>query len=153
MKIKAKLQEYVLPPTFFVICAILAVVLGIIQYINVIIFPYDLFGVLFLFMGLYISRMSSNKFEKVKTNINTFDEPDKLVTDGPFRYSRNPMYLGFATALFGISIILGTLLAFIPFILFIVVTDQWYIKFEEKMMIKKFGEKYLNYIRTTRKWI
>ncbi len=63
------------------------------------------------------------------------------------------MYLGFATALFNIGIILGILLAFIPFILFIVVTDQEYIQFEEKMMIKKFGEKYLDYIRTTRKWI
>ncbi len=78
MKIKDRLQKYILPPTFFVIYAILAVVLGIIQHIDFIMFPYTLVGVLFLFAGFYISRAGSNKFEKVKTNINTFDEPNKL---------------------------------------------------------------------------
>lgn len=153
MKKGAKLQKKVLPPTLFVICIFSTVILSFIWPIDIIMFPYNLVGVIFLFVGLMISRNGSNKFEKVGTNINTFDEPDILVTDGLFKYSRNPMYLGFVIALFGVSIILGTVSSFIILIIFILITDQWYIKFEERVMMEKFGEKYMNYMKITRRWI
>lgn len=153
MKIKTILQRKLLPPTLFIICAVLSIILSFITPIQIINYPYDLIGTIFLFIGLMISRSGSNQFQKAKTNINTFDEPDKLIKEGLFNYSRNPMYLGFVIALSGISIILGTISAFIILIIFILITDQWYIKFEEKMMIKKFGDKYVAYMKTTRRWI
>lgn len=153
MKFEIILQKKLLPPILFIICFLLAIIFNFITQIHVIGYPYNWIGIIFLFIGLFISKMSSNHFQKAKTNINTFDEPDKLITSGMFKYSRNPMYLGFVMALLGISVILGTVSAIIILIMFILITDQWYIKFEEKMMIKKFGDQYVDYKKTTRRWI
>ena len=153
MNIEKILQKKLLPPTFFIICIVSAIIFNFIKPITIIIYPYNFIGFIFLFIGLYLSLKGSNQFQKAETNINTFDEPDKIIKDGLFKFTRNPMYLGFGIALLGISIILGNLQSFIILIFFILITDQWYIKFEEKMMINKFGKEYIDYKMKTRRWI
>lgn len=153
MKLEIILQKKLLPPTLFIICSLLAIIFSFIISMHVIDRPYNWIGIIFLIIGLFISKRGSDHFQKAETNINTFDEPDKLITSGMFKYSRNPMYLGFVIALLGISVILGTIPAIVILIMFILITDQWYIKFEEKMMIKKFGDQYVDYKKTTRRWI
>jgi protein-S-isoprenylcysteine O-methyltransferase Ste14 len=118
MKLETMLRKKLLPPTLFIICAILSIILNFIIQIYIVKYPYNLIGMILLFIGLIISRTGSNQFQKAETNINTFDEPDKLITSGLFKYSRNPMYLGFVITLLGISIILGTISAFIILIIF-----------------------------------
>jgi len=78
--------------------------------------------------------------------------PNKLVTSGPFRFSRNPNYLGMALLLFGIAILLGNLSAFISPMLFVVLIDIFVIPVEEKNLEKKFGKKYLDYKNRVRRW-
>jgi protein-S-isoprenylcysteine O-methyltransferase Ste14 len=149
-----RLPKNLLPPTFFIICAVIMIFIGLIWPVkNIITFPYNLIGILVLFFGLGISMWGSNKFRQVGTNIQTFDEPDILITDGLFKYSRNPMYLGFLTALLGLFIILGAVSPIILVFIFLIITDQWYITFEEEMMVRKFGKKYIDYQSMTRKWI
>ena len=103
--------------------------------------------------GIGLSMTGARLFAKIGTNIKTFDEPGRLVTGGPYRYTRNPMYLGFAAALLGIALLLGSLSAFIVWIAFVVVTDRWYIAFEERVMHEKFGDAYRAYQQRTRRWI
>lgn len=79
--------------------------------------------------------------------------PPTLFSDGIFKYSRNPMYLGFIIALLGVIIILGSAQTLIILFFFIIIIDQWYVKFEERMMIKKFEQEYKNYMKTTRRWL
>lgn len=139
-----KFKNKIITPTFFIIYAILMIVIGLIWPLKKIItFPYNLIG---------ISIWGSIKFNQVGTNIQTFDEPDILITDGLFKYSRNPMYFGFFMGLWGIFIILGAVSQIILVLIFMI-TDQLYITFEEEMMVKKFGKKYINYKAVTRKWI
>ncbi len=121
--------------------------------IDIIYFPYNLFGIVPLIFGLLISIAGSNLFEKIGTNIKTFNKPDKLVTEGPFKYSRNPMYLGFVIFLFGISTLLGSLLPFIITIIYFIISNLWYIPFEEKAMALEFGDLYLSYKDKTGRWI
>lgn len=116
-------------------------------------FPFNLLGVLFFFAGLAISLWSSRKFKRVGTNINTFYEPGVLVTDGPFRYTRNPMYLGFALLLIGVSVLFGAFTSFLVPLVFILITNRWYIQFEERWMMDKFGHQYDDYRRKTRRWL
>ena len=93
------------------------------------------------------------RFAKVKTNIKTFDKPDKLLTDGLYKYSRNPMYLGFVIALLGVWLLLGSLSPLLLVLIFIFITNTVYISFEEKMMGDTFGELYFTYKNKTRRWI
>jgi protein-S-isoprenylcysteine O-methyltransferase Ste14 len=153
MTIKESLEKKMLPPTLFVICILIAIFLNFLNPIYIVKYPYNLMGIVFFISGLYLSMKGSNQFQKANTNINTFDEPDKLITDGLFKYSRNPMYLGFIIALFGVTIVLGSVQSLIILFFFIIMSDQWYVKFEEKVMIKRFEEEYKNYMKTTRRWI
>jgi len=71
-----------------------------------------------------------------------------LITDGPFRYMRHPMYISVSIMLIGIGILLFT---WIWFIILLILTPVWYIecKIEEKHLVELFGEKYLNYKKRT----
>ena len=113
-----------------------------------------LIGVPIVIGGLGITVWHGRLFSRVGTNINTFNKPDKLVTEGLFRYTRNPMYLGFLIALLGFAILFqGSISAFVIALFFFAVANWWYIPFEENGMRQKFGPDYDAYCQTTRRWI
>lgn len=144
----------VLPPTLFLIGVGLMFGLHwlwpIARWLS---FPANVLGLLPLIGGLGLALQGSRKFDGVGTNIKTFAEPDKFVTDGIFAFSRNPMYLGMVGALLGTAILLGTLAPLLIALLFFLVTDRWYIAFEEEMMAKKFGIRYRTYQTQVRRWL
>jgi len=63
------------------------------------------------------------------------------------------MYLGFVIALLGLSLLLGSLASLFVVVAFLVITDRWYIKFEEAVMAKTFGNQYAEYKSKTRRWL
>jgi len=143
----------ILPPKLFIFSVLVMVLLNFtIPFMKIIEYPFNLLGIILLITGLAISQIGSNKFKKAGTTVMTFDEPDKLVMDGLYKYTRNPMYLGFVISLLGLFIILGTLSPLVIVIMFFIITDQWYIKFEESKLIAKFGENYQSYKKKVRKW-
>lgn len=103
--------------------------------------------------GIVLLLMGSSTFRRIGTNIKTFNNPDSLVTAGVFRWSRNPMYLGFKLLLAGIAVGFGTLSPIIGPVLFFFAAELWYIPFEERKMEETFGENYLAYKRRVRRWI
>ncbi|MDP2573475.1 isoprenylcysteine carboxylmethyltransferase family protein [Vibrio penaeicida] len=116
--------------------------------------PYSFLGLLFVAFGIALAGRSSALFRKVGTNIMTFDEPGKLVTTGAFKFTRNPMYLGFSISLFGFAVLFGAAISsFLLVVFYVVVSDRWYIAYEEREMIKKFGEEYSLYRNSVRRWI
>lgn len=115
--------------------------------------PFNYLGSVLIIVGLAIAKIVSTQFTKRDTEIHTFKVPRKLVTNGLFKYSRNPIYVGFSITLLGLAMLLGSLSAFVIVFFFIMVTDRWYIKFEEKKMEKQFGEAYRNYKMNVRRWI
>jgi protein-S-isoprenylcysteine O-methyltransferase Ste14 len=116
-------------------------------------FPYNLAGLVVAALGLAVTLSGARLFARVGTNIRTFNEPGVLVTDGLFRWSRNPMYLGFVLLLLGTAMVLGTATPFLAPLLFAVVADRWYIAFEERALQHKFGADYAAYSSRTRRWI
>jgi protein-S-isoprenylcysteine O-methyltransferase Ste14 len=116
-------------------------------------FPYTLVGAVIAAAGLLVALAGARLFGRVGTNIRTFNEPGVLVTSGVFRWSRNPMYLGFVLLLLGTAMLLGTATPFFGPALFALVADRWYIAFEERAMQQKFGADYAAYRSRTRRWI
>ena len=117
-------------------------------------YPYNLLGIFGVAIGLFISIKGKALFKTLGTNIMTFDNPDKLVTEGIYQYSRNPMYLGFVVALLGFALLTGaSIVSFLFVVLFFLITDRWYIAFEEKAMMKTFGREYKAYCQAVRRWI
>lgn len=117
-------------------------------------YPYNLVGLAVIGVGLLLAISGKRLFKKLNANIMTFNEPTMLVTEGIYKYTRNPMYLGFAIAMLGFSVLMGAAVSsFLLTVTFVLVTDKWYIAFEEKMMRSKFGQDYDQYCGKVRRWI
>ncbi len=110
-------------------------------------------GVLPIAVEAALALAGSRHFARIGTNIETFDAPNVLVTDGLFRYTRNPMYLGFVVALVGAALAFGSSTPALVVVAFAIVADRWYVRFEERAMTRAFGDAYAAYCRATRRWI
>jgi protein-S-isoprenylcysteine O-methyltransferase Ste14 len=77
----------------------------------------------------------------------------KLITSGPYQFTRNPMYLGLVILTLGIAIWVGAWPMFgAPIALF--ATANWvHIPFEEAKMRRQFGAVYDDYVARVRRWI
>lgn len=115
--------------------------------------PFNYFGILLFVIGLLLLFWSFGSFKKRETPILPGQKPTALVIEGPYKFTRNPMYLGVTTALIGIAIYLGDALAFLSPILFFAVVSIKFIPREEKLMENLFGKKYLDYKNQVRRWI
>ena len=90
-------------------------------------------------------------FKSVISVFSKNNDPDILITHGPFKYSRHPMYL--ACILFYIAISLFTLsIASLGFVLAIIVLYSIISNYEEQYLLNKYGNHYLDYKKKTRKW-
>ena len=147
-------MKWLIPPVFvFLSLAVMGALALFTSGSGLFPFPYNYVGIPLALFGLGIAGRGSRHFARVKTNINTFKNPDTLVTDGLFRYSRNPMYLGFLLLLLGAAIAFNTLYGLALPLAFFLAAQFWYIPFEEKRVKRIFGAAYDAYRLRTRRWI
>ena len=147
-------MQRLLPPKLLILTALAMMVLRVALPGAVIVpEPWNWLGLPVLCAGLALAIVASRLFKTVGTNIMTFDKPDLLVTSGPFKFSRNPMYLGMGVVVIGLALMLGSAWPLLPAAGFCIILDRWYVQFEEEKMLQTFGEDYEAYKRTVRRWI
>ena len=147
-------MKKLIPPVLLVLSAVTMVTLHFAFPIkSLIFFPFNLLGLIPILLGLSFAKKASTQFSQVDTEIHTFRNPRQLVTQGLFRYSRNPIYLGFLMVLLGLTILLGSVSSFLPVIAFFGAAQFWYIPFEERKMKKQFGQAYDDYKKAVRRWL
>ncbi len=110
------------------------------------------FGAVLVVAGIGVSAAAKRQFQRIGTNVYTFEEPGELVTDGLFRISRNPMYLGLVVAGLGAALVSATLAALVLSAVFALIVRYWYMAFEENAMLRRFGEPYQAYCRRVGRW-
>ena len=138
----------------FLVSIIINILLNYFIPIKQIIFPpYTYIGIVLFILGWIPNIWIGILFRKIKTSIPSKETPKKLITSGLFKFSRNPNYLGMVIALFGEAIFLGSLITFIIPVLFFIFINILNVSFEEKVLEKKFGKKYLDYKKKVRRWI
>lgn len=93
------------------------------------------------------------EFKKGKNPICPTERPTSLIASGPFRFGRNPMYLGIASILLAPSLWLGAPVFLIAPILFLVIVSTVFIPFEEQRLKKEFGVEFSTYASRVRRWI
>ena len=82
-----------------------------------------------------------------------FDPPRRLVVQGPYRYVRNPMYIGAALALSGAAIFYRSIPLLVYLSLFLVVTHVFVVWYEDPTLARLFGDDYLAYRARVRRWL
>ena len=143
-----------LPPTYLLIALVAMFAFHfLLPVAQVIAFPWSLFGVFPLVLGIVVNMIADSLFHRVKTTVKPGEESTVLVTGGPFRFTRNPMYLGFVLILMGIAIFLGSLTPFVAIPVFAVLIDRLFIQMEEQMLAMTFGTAWQAYTKRTRRWI
>ena len=114
-----------------------------------------IFGSFMIINGLIIILSAITLFKKYQTNITPLNPSNatKLITDGVYKFSRNPMYLGLLLVLLGISIILNLIGGFFLIPLFILYLNLFQIIPEENAMVDLFKDEFLEYKKNVRRWI
>jgi protein-S-isoprenylcysteine O-methyltransferase Ste14 len=87
------------------------------------------------------------------TNVNPTEPTTILVVEGPFKFTRNPLYLSLTLFYAGVAILMNALWAMLmlPAVLFLV--NRGVIEREERYLERKFGEQYTQYKERVRRWI
>lgn len=142
-----------IPPTYFYVCFLINIATLFIPNLKkIIIFPINLFGILIIILGTYLIMSPYYLFKKHSTP-EKFEESSSVVKDGLYKYSRNPMYLGMALFLLGLSVLIGNLVGFVTPIFLFAILNFMFIPYEEERMERERGEKYLDYKNKIRRWL
>jgi protein-S-isoprenylcysteine O-methyltransferase Ste14 len=105
-------------------------------------------------LGLLLSGWGQRTFAAEGTEILPASPTNKkVVTRGPFRYTRNPMYLGLILMAFGFAFYFGTPPFYAVPVLLFLLCNFVFIPFEEAKMQRQHGDQYTDYLRRVRRWL
>jgi protein-S-isoprenylcysteine O-methyltransferase Ste14 len=115
--------------------------------------PFTYLGLVLMILALVLMTRASGLFRKAGNSFGLQDGGSVLITSGPFRFSRNPIYLGMLMWLTGLAVLLGSLISFLFPLLFFLLTNFFIIPREEKDLEQKLEEEYIEYKRHIRRWL
>jgi protein-S-isoprenylcysteine O-methyltransferase Ste14 len=110
-------------------------------------------GVILIAAGLGLLLSFNTLFSRKGTAVEPWKPTTAIVTTGPYRFTRNPAYLGMALTYIGIAVTSSALWVLVPLPFVLAVIDRGVIAREERYLERKFGEEYLGYKRTVRRWV
>lgn len=110
-------------------------------------------GVAVVLAAVALAVSGVRTFRRAGTNVDPFQPALKLVAAGPYRFTRNPMYLGMVLFLLGVSLIFslewGLLLTPVLWLAY----DRLVVAREEAYLTRKFGAPYTEFLARTRRWL
>jgi protein-S-isoprenylcysteine O-methyltransferase Ste14 len=110
-------------------------------------------GLVPLIGGLLFGGLAAIRFRKHQTTIKPGQVSNRLMIDGPYRFTRNPIYVGMVLVLAGEALLLGGLAAWFVLPVFIGLIARNVIPVEESMLEERFGQEYHDYRARVRRWI
>ena len=113
----------------------------------------SLLGLILILSGISLVFVSFRFMRKMKTTFIPDGTPEVLISSGPFKFSRNPIYLGMLTILVGVAFLMSSLSAIIIAFVFGIIINFTWIAHEEKKLHELFSEDWENYSSKVRRWI
>ena len=110
-------------------------------------------GVAIAGAGIWLVLWGYTKLIRHRTALLSSSPTTHLVTSGPYRFTRNPVYLGYTLAMLGSGLLLANFWMAIIAALTAIVIHAWIIRSEEKHLLARFGFEFECYCRRTRAWI
>jgi protein-S-isoprenylcysteine O-methyltransferase Ste14 len=115
--------------------------------------PLPALGGLLIAIGFAIAISALVQFRRAQTSVRPDRPTSAIVEAGPYRYSRNPIYLAMFVAVGGLAVALDSLWQLAALIALYVVLRWGVVAREEAYLTRKFGAAYLDYARRVRRWI
>jgi len=142
------------PPAVYLVATLLGVGLQCLWPLGLVRPPEDRWiGAVLIANWAVLAALAIREFRCAGTTVMPTGEVSAFVTSGPFRFTRNPIYLGLALLQAGVAFVLGNawVLLFVP--LSIVVIDRVVIAGEERHLEAKYGAPYSAYRNRVRRWL
>lgn len=115
--------------------------------------PLSRFGWVLIAAGFGLAIWAERLFTRAGTGVRPFTTSTALVAAGPYRFTRNPMYLGMMLALLGCCVFTGSLSSFLVVpVCFWLIRTRFVLR-EEEHMEAAFGDDYLAYKQRVRRWL
>lgn len=154
MNAQSESSTRVYPPAYVLLAVGLMVCLHLLVPIRqVISAPYRYLGVIPLAAGLAVVLWAAGIFRRAETTIRPFEPSSTLVVHGPYRVSRNPIYLAMVCSLLGIAVMTGSVTPFLVVPAFGYLIDRRFIRAEEALLEQTFGSQYVAYKAEVRRWL
>lgn len=156
MKEKDRADIKVPPPLLFFACLGAGVFLDYLYPFQIISCPWAfriVSGCLLIAVSGLIAVGAFRALINCKTPFNPAKPTLKIVCEGPFRYSRNPLYLALLLLLGGIAALRCSLWLVCAEITLFSLLEYFAIRPEEKYLADKFGDEYLEYKSSVRRWL
>jgi protein-S-isoprenylcysteine O-methyltransferase Ste14 len=110
-------------------------------------------GALLLATGFSLRVWAALCFYQHRMKVISLEPQQALITSGPYRFSRNPLYLGGNVFIFfGASLVLGSPAALVITAAHLPLVD-WFIRREERQLEARFGQAWMDYKNRVRRWI
>jgi protein-S-isoprenylcysteine O-methyltransferase Ste14 len=110
-------------------------------------------GVVLIAGALAIAVPAFRAMARAGTSFRTERPTTAIVTGGPFRYGRNPIYVALTLLYLGIGMVLNALWVLLLIVPVIVLMQLGVIAREERYLERKFGDEYLRYKARVRRWL
>jgi protein-S-isoprenylcysteine O-methyltransferase Ste14 len=110
-------------------------------------------GGILIICGAVMPGSALFKFKEVGTTVRPDRAASTLVTAGPYKVTRNPMYLGLACVYFGVAVAGQCVWALILLPVVLAIIQRWAIEPEEAFLERRFGADYVGYKEKVRRWI
>jgi protein-S-isoprenylcysteine O-methyltransferase Ste14 len=110
-------------------------------------------GIFMCILGVGLAAWGRITLVKGGTNVSPLKPTTAIVTAGPFRFTRNPLYVGVMTLLLGLSLALGTWWGLIVIVPLLLILHHGVVLREEAYLERKFGESYLKYQSEVRRYL
>ena len=110
-------------------------------------------GLLLTFIGFLFGIGAFLEFRKARTTLDPHGSSKQIVSSGVYRFSRNPIYLGFLLMVVGLPLTSGLYWGIIVAPFYIIMMNRLVIQYEEAYLEKKFGKTYTSYTSQVRRWL
>ncbi|MBN8551754.1 MAG: isoprenylcysteine carboxylmethyltransferase family protein [Caulobacterales bacterium] len=115
--------------------------------------PVKIGAVVLILVGLGLEMWAGGLFRRAGTNVVPWSPSTALVASGPYRFSRNPMYVGFTLVYLGLALGLQSPSALILLLPCLALMTWGVILREERYLAARFGQAYLDYKDRVRRWL
>lgn len=147
-------QPRVLPPVWVMLCVLLQLALD--RWFPLMVFdaPWSrMTGAGLILAGLGLILWSAWWFRRRQTPIVPGNAPLAMITDGPYRLSRNPIYAGMLLIITGLAFAMGSLTPFLVVTLLFGLLRDLFVVPEERIMEEEFGDQWRDYTKRVRRWL
>lgn len=103
--------------------------------------------------GALVGILGFRAMSRAGTNVDPYKPSTAIVEEGPYRYTRNPLYVGMTLIHIGVSALANALPPILLLPIALAVVRRGVIEREERYLERKFGDEYLSYKTRARRWI